>query len=77
MHFSGQCTLTIDRAWKGTRYKYVVVKRGVVFWEELVEFQPRYRGAIVERFLSIPTKYLNPGGTTFLVLIIMLKLLLR
>ena len=62
MRFSGQFTLTVDCARQGTTYKYVVVKKGAVHWELLPEFPPRYYGAIVDRFLSIPKKYLKAGG---------------
>lgn len=61
MRFSGRCTLSIGRADKGTHYKYVIMKKGEVLWEQLVEFKP-YHGAIVDRFLFIPDKYLTPGG---------------
>lgn len=62
MRFSGQFTLTVDCARQGTSYKYVVVKKGTVHWELLPEFPPRFYGAIVDRFLSIPKKHLKPGG---------------
>ena len=65
--FQGQFTLTIDRAREGTKYKYVIIKKKVVLWEELIEFQPRYGGAIVDRFLSIPEKYLERGGKLLLL----------
>jgi len=61
LRFSGQCILSMDRAQRGTKYKYVVLKKGNVHWEYLTEFQPRY-GGIVDRFLSIPDKHLNPGA---------------
>ena len=60
--FSGQFTLTVDCARKGTSYKYVVVKKGAVYWESLPEFTSRNCEAIVNRFLSIPNQYLKPGG---------------
>lgn len=60
--FSGQFTLTVDCARKGTSYKYVLVKKGAVYWELLPEFPSRYNGGVVKRFLSIPEKYLKPGG---------------
>lgn len=62
MRFSGQVTLTVDCARKGTSYKYVVVKKGATHWECLLEFPPKYVGGIVDRFLSIPEEYLKPGG---------------
>ena len=62
MRFSGQFTLSVDCARQGTSYKYVVVKKGNVHWEDLPEFPPGYHGGIVNRFLSIPEKYLTPGG---------------
>lgn len=61
MRFIGRCTLSMDRAYDGTHYKYAIIKNGEVVWEELIEFQ-RYRGSIVDRFLYIPDKYLTPGG---------------
>lgn len=66
MHFSGQCTLTLDRARRGTSYKYVILKKGEVHWEELVEFQSwSYYGVITNRFLYIPDKHLKSGGKPF------------
>ena len=62
MRFSGQFTLSLDCARQGTSYKYVVVKKGAVHWEYLLEFPSRHYGAIVNRFLSIPEKHLQPGG---------------
>ncbi|XP_022806308.1 E3 ubiquitin-protein ligase rnf213-alpha-like [Stylophora pistillata] len=59
--FKGQFALSINLAKKGTFYKYAVVKKGDVHYEYLTEFEPRYRGAIVNRFLRIPEKYLKPG----------------
>ena len=64
--FQGQITLTIHRALKGTKYKYVIIKKKVVLWEELIEFKSRYDGTIVDRFLSIPDKYLKHGGKLLL-----------
>ena len=66
MRFTGQFTLSLDRAQRGTGYKYVVVKKGVVHYEYLPEFRPRYGGGIVNRFLHIPDKCLKPGGKLFL-----------
>ena len=40
----------------------MIIKKGNVVWEELVEFQPRFRGDIIDRFLYIPSKYLKQGG---------------
>ena len=62
MLFSGQFTISLDRARKGTFYKYVVVKKGDVYWEDLPEFLPRQYYGIVNRSLKIPEKYLKPGG---------------
>ena len=62
MHFSGQFTLRIDRARRGTDYKYVILKKGTVYWEYLAEFPPKYRKGIVNRFLFVPDKCLKPGG---------------
>ncbi|KAJ7339374.1 hypothetical protein OS493_005768 [Desmophyllum pertusum] len=63
MSFSGQFTLSIDRAKQGTCYKYVVIEKGDVHCEYLAEFPPRNKGEIINRFLSIPDKYLKPGAT--------------
>lgn len=62
MLFRGQFTITLDRARKGTRYKYVVVKKGEVYWEDLLEFPAVQYNGIVDRSLKIPEKYLKPGG---------------
>ena len=66
MSFSGQFTLSIDRAKQGTCYKYVVIEKGDVHCEYLAEFPPRNKGEIINRFLSIPDKYLKPGGELLL-----------
>ena len=39
-----------------------MIKKGCIHYEYLAEFQPRYTGGIVNRFLRIPDKYLKPGG---------------
>lgn len=62
MRFSGQFTFSVDCARQGTSYKYVVVKKGDLQYEHLAEFPPKGSGTVVNRFLSIPDKYLNPGG---------------
>lgn len=62
MLFRGQLTISLERARKGTFYKYVVVKKGKVHWEQLPEFPPKYYGGIVNRFLKIPDKYMKQGG---------------
>lgn len=62
MRFRGQFTISLDLARKGTFYKYVVVKKGKVHWEELPEFPPRHYYGIVNRVLKIPEKDLQPGG---------------
>jgi len=61
--FRGQFTISLDRARKGTYYKYVVVKKGKVHWEQLPEFPPTYGySSIVNRFLKIPDKHIEQGG---------------
>ncbi len=60
--FRGQFTISLDRARKGTFYKYVVVKKGKVHWEELPEFPPINYYAIVNRVLKIPENHIEPGG---------------
>jgi len=61
--FRGQFTLSLERARKGTYYKYVVVKKGDVHWEQLPEFTPRYGPkSVVNRSLKIPEKRIEPGG---------------
>lgn len=61
--FRGQFTLSLDRARRGTFYKYVVVKKGNVHWEQLPEFLPRYgHDSVVNRSLKIPDNRIEPGG---------------
>lgn len=60
MLFRGQFTVSLDRACTGTCYKYVVVKKGSVYWEDLAEFPTYY--SIVNRALRIPKKDIQPGG---------------
>ena len=62
MLFRGQFTLSLERARRGTFYKYVVVKKGSPHWEELPEFPPRDYYGIVNRVLKIPQEHLEPGG---------------
>lgn len=62
MLFRGEFTINLDRARKGTFYKYLVVKKGTIYWEELPEFPPRDYYGIVNRVLKIPEKCLEPGG---------------
>ena len=64
MLFHGQFTISLERARKGSSYKYVVVKKGKLYWEQLPDFPPRDRGyyGIVNRVLKIPEKHLEPGG---------------
>ena len=62
MRFKGQFTLSISLAQRGTSYKYTVIKKGATHYEYLAEFRPRYRGGIINRFLRIPERYLQPGG---------------
>ena len=45
----------------------MIIKKKAVLWEELIEFKSRYGGAIVDRFLSIPEKYLERGGKLLLL----------
>lgn len=60
--FRGQFTISLDRARKGTFYKYVVVKKGTVYWEDLPEFPPHYYNNFVDRALKIPEEDIKPGG---------------
>ena len=60
--FRGQFTISLERARTGTFYKYVVVKKGKVLWEQLPEFPPKYYGGIVNRSLRIPDKHIEQGG---------------
>lgn len=60
--YRGQVTLSVDLARKGTRYKYVVVKNGTIYWEDLGQFASSYFHGIVNRVLKIPKKYTKPGG---------------
>ncbi|KAL9988396.1 hypothetical protein ACROYT_G002834 [Oculina patagonica] len=61
--YRGQFTISLDRARKGTFYKYVVVKKGAVYWEELPEFPPHHYSTIVDRALKIPDDHIEPGST--------------
>ena len=61
--FRGQFTITLKRARWGTAYKYLVVKKGKVHYEELPEFPAKYGyNSIVNRVLKIPDKHIEPGG---------------
>ena len=61
--FRGEFTISLERARKGTFYKYVVVKRGKVHWEQLPEFPPKFGySSIVNRSLRIPDKHIEQGG---------------
>lgn len=61
--YRGQFTISLDRARKGISYKYVVVKKGKVHWEQLPEFQPTYdQNIALNRFLKIPDKQIEQGG---------------
>lgn len=60
--YRGQVTLSVDQARTRTRYKYVVVKKGTVYWEDLMQFASSYFHGIVNRVLKIPEKYTKPGG---------------
>lgn len=59
--FRGQFTISPDLARRGTFYKYLVVKKGNLHYEELPEFPSMYRG-YVNRFLKIPERHVEPGG---------------
>ena len=60
MLYRGQVTLSVDRARRGTNYKYLVVKNGKITWEDLSEYG--YFRGIVNRVLKIPEQYIRPGG---------------
>ena len=60
MLYRGQVTLSVDRACRATSYKYLVVKRGEIIWEDLSEFA--YSNSIVNRVLKIPEQYIRSGG---------------
>ena len=61
--FRGRFTITLDRARWGTAYKYLVVKKGKPYYEELPEFPAKYGYySIVNRSLKIPDKHVKPGG---------------
>ena len=62
MLFRGQFTISLDRARRGTFYKYVVVKTGKVYWEDLADVIPTYYTSIVNRALKIPENHIVPGG---------------
>lgn len=60
MLYRGQVTLSVHRAYRGTSYKYLVVKRGAITWEDLSEYS--YSHSIVNRVLKIPEQYIRAGG---------------
>ena len=63
MLFRGQFTISLDRARRGTFYKYLVVKKGAVHYEDLSEFSTSYfRDSIVNRVLKIPEQHIKAGG---------------
>lgn len=59
--FRGQFTISRDLARRGTFYKYLLVKKGKLHYEELPEFPSLYRG-YVNRLLKIPERHNEPGG---------------
>ncbi|XP_068759451.1 E3 ubiquitin-protein ligase rnf213-alpha-like isoform X4 [Montipora capricornis] len=61
--YRGQVTLSVDRARRRTKYKYLVVKKGTICWENLPQFVSYYFGGIVNRVLKIPEPYVKPGET--------------
>ncbi|XP_068734956.1 E3 ubiquitin-protein ligase rnf213-alpha-like isoform X2 [Montipora capricornis] len=63
LYFRGQFTISLDRAHKGTFYKYLVVRKGRQFYEELLEFPPFHYNAIVDRVLKIREKDIKTGAT--------------
>ena len=62
MLYRGQVTLSVDRARRFTTYKYLVVKKGTLFWEDLPQLASFYFNGVVNRVLKIPEKYVSPGG---------------
>lgn len=62
MVYRGQVTLRVDRARKGTNYKYLVVKKGKITYEDLSEYTLSYFRGIVNRVLKIPEECIRPGG---------------
>ncbi len=59
--YRGQFTISLKRARWGTAYKYLVVKKGKTYYEELTEFPSRI-GGTVHRSLKIPEQHIVPGG---------------
>lgn len=62
MFFCGQFIIIFDRVCKGICYKYVVVKKGEVYWEDLLEFLVVQYNGIVDWLFKILEKYLKFGG---------------
>lgn len=59
--YRGEVTISRSLAYKGTFYKYLVVKKGKELWEDLSEFASYYR-VIVNRGLKIPEQCIKAGG---------------
>ena len=70
MLFRGQFTITLDRARCGTAYKYLVINKEEIYYEELPEFPPKYGySSIVNRSLKIPEDRIEPGGKLIIIMI--------
>lgn len=62
MSFCGQLIVSFDWVCKGIFYKYVVVKKGKVYWEQLLEFLLVIYYGIVNWVFKILEKYFEFGG---------------
>ena len=58
--YRGEVTISLTRAFKGTFYKYLVVKKGKMYWEDLSEFS--FFDGYVNRGLKIQRDSIKAGG---------------
>lgn len=58
--YRGQLAISLDRARKGILYKYLLVKKGKSYWEDLSDFSTFFGN--VNRALKIPERAIKPGG---------------
>lgn len=58
--YRGQLAISLDRARRDIVYKYLVVKKGKSYWEDLSDFRTLF--GTVNRALKIPERYIKPGG---------------
>lgn len=68
MLYRGQVTLSVDQARRSTKYKYLVVKKGTLFWEDLPQLASFNFNGIFNRVLKIPEQYVSPGGKLSIIM---------